>query len=120
MMFPSSATGHPGGPMSVDRNCCCRTIRMRGEARPFWMGGRAQLSKVADGPFPCSLQEAGSSLDDDALPDRVQYDFRRVVQIQFLHEIRAVRFDGGHPEIEQRRDLLVGSTFGEQMQNFFF
>ena len=33
-------------------------------------------------------------LDDDAFPDRVQHDFRGVVQIQLLHEIRAVGLDG--------------------------
>lgn len=32
-------------------------------------------------------------LDDDSLPNSVEDDFRCVVQIEFLHEIRSVGFD---------------------------
>lgn len=82
------------------------------------MGDRVPLSKIRRGALPCS-QEKADVLDDDALADRAQHDFRRVVQLQFLHEIRAVGFDGGQPEIEEGRDLPVRSTFGEQVQDFF-
>ena len=33
-------------------------------------------------------------LDDDSLPNCVEDDFRCVVQIEFLHEIRSVGLDG--------------------------
>jgi hypothetical protein len=33
------------------------------------------------------------TLDDDALPNCVEDDFRCVVQIEFLHEIRSVGLD---------------------------
>ena len=50
----------------------------------FWMGDRVPVSMPVIGPSPVDRRTRDPSprhlgLDDDALPDRVQHDFRRVV-----------------------------------------
>src|SRR5882762_9929080 len=52
----------------------------------------------------------------DAVPDRIAHQARRVMNIELLHELGAVRFDGLRADREPCRDRLGGMTFGDQLQ----
>ena len=56
-------------------------------------------------------------LHDETLAHGIEHDLRRVVQVQLLHQVGPVRLDRRQPEIEQRRHLLVRSSFGEQLED---
>jgi len=47
------------------------------------------------------------TLDNQPLSDCVKNDFRRIVEVEFLHEVGSMGLYRGQPEIQQRRDLLV-------------
>ena len=57
---------------------------------------------------------------NDPLPNGVKDDFRGAVQIQFLHQVHAVGFDGGNPDFEQVGNLFIGAAFGQKMEHFLF
>ena len=50
----------------------------------------------------------------------VEHDFGGVVQIELLHQIRAMGLDRGDADIEQRGDFFVRATFRQQLQDFLF
>jgi hypothetical protein len=56
-------------------------------------------------------------LDDNALADGVEDDFGCVVEVELLHQVRAMGLDRGQPEIQQRGHFLVRSCFREQLED---
>ena len=45
---------------------------------------------------------------DEAFANRIQNQFRQIVNVQFLEDVVAVRLDGGHADVQcVGRDLLV-------------
>src|SRR4030095_12608391 len=56
--------------------------------------------------------------DDDPLANRIEDDFRGVVQVELHHHVRAVRLDRRQAEIQQGGNLLVRSPFRQQLQDF--
>ena len=57
-------------------------------------------------------------LDNDALADGVEDDFGGVVQIELLHQVRAMRLYGREAQLQDRRDFLVRAPLGEQLEDF--
>ena len=65
---------------------------------------------------------------DEAVPNRdsanhasahrVQDDLGRAVQIELLHDPRAMGFDGAETDEEQRCDFLVDLAFGNELKDF--
>src|SRR5882762_5997765 len=53
----------------------------------------------------------------DSMPDRIAHQARRVMNIELLHELGAVRLDGLRADREPCRDRLGGMTFGDQLQH---
>src|SRR5574339_436998 len=68
------------------------------------IGSRGETAGI--GPEPMS--------DDDPLADGVEHDLGGVVQIQLLHQVRAVRLDGREAHVERGGDLLVAVPLGQQ------
>jgi hypothetical protein len=56
-------------------------------------------------------------LPNHTLTNRIQNQLRNRMQIQLLHQISAMRLNRIQTEIENIRDLLVASTFRDQLQN---
>jgi hypothetical protein len=61
---------------------------------------------------------ASRTSNNNPLPDGIEHDLRRVVQVELLHQIGAVGFDGGHADVEQRGDLFIRAAFREELQDF--
>src|SRR5262245_36590098 len=59
-------------------------------------------------------------LSDDFLPNGVEHNLRRVMEIEFLHQVSAMRINCINTHIEDRSDFLVGLSFGEQLKDFLF
>ena len=57
---------------------------------------------------------------DNSLADGIKHDFRRVVQVEFLHEVGPVRLYGVEAEIEYCCRFFVGLTFGNQLKDLLF
>ena len=57
---------------------------------------------------------------NDLLTDGVEYQFRRFVQVELLHDVGAVGLDRVRAQIQQRRDFLVGFSLSQQLQHLFF
>ena len=55
---------------------------------------------------------------DDARADGVAGEAGGVVDVEFLHEMLAMFFDGLGADAEFRRSFLVGLAFGDQLQHF--
>jgi len=55
---------------------------------------------------------------DDARADGVASEPGGVVDVQFLHEMLAVFFDGLDADAEFRCDLLIGPAFGNELEYF--
>ena len=69
---------------------------------------------------PVAGRGPGSGVNDDPFPHGVENDLRRVVKVQFLHQVGAMGLDGREADVEQRRDFLVRASFREQLQDFAF
>ena len=54
-----------------------------------------------------SPQRQLASGDDEFFANCVKDDFRSCVQIEFLHDVGAMRLDGVHTEVQDARDLFV-------------
>src|SRR5674476_974074 len=55
---------------------------------------------------------------NDPLTDCVEDQFRNAVEVEFLQDVSPMSFHRGQADIEEARDFLVGSAFGNQLQNF--
>src|SRR4051794_33055278 len=67
----------------------------------------------------CPTQYTGISTDD-FFPHRVEHDLRRIVQIQLLHQIRAMAVYRVGAELQSIRDLLVRIAFRKQLKHLPF
>ena len=56
-----------------------------------------------------------ASLRNDLLSHCIDHDSRSIVQVQFLHEVGTVRFDGVGADIQDRSHLLVAVAFRKQL-----
>src|SRR5262245_23851728 len=54
---------------------------------------------------------------DDAAADGVAYELRRAVHVQFLEDVRTVRFDGGGAHRQYVRNFLVAVSLGDQLKD---
>ena len=57
---------------------------------------------------------------DEAFADGVLDEFRAVVEVEFLHEVGAVGFDGFDGDDELFGDLAVGEAVGDEGEDFAF
>src|SRR4029077_1800957 len=83
-----------------------RTKRLKRSTERSRTAGRQRLS---------TMSEAGSV--DDLLAHREADDLRRVVEIELLHDVLAVRLDRVDAHREHGRDFLVRLPLGNQLEN---
>ena len=76
----------------------------------------ARAARLPDGSAQItSPQPPVPALTDNALADGIQNDLRPAVQIQLLHDIPAVRLHRVQAQVQQRRDLFVAASLGQQL-----
>ena len=63
-------------------------------------------------------QTCAEALADDFLSNGVEDDFRGIVQIEFLHQMHSMGFDGIRADLEQRGYFFIGVPFGQQLKHF--
>src|SRR5258707_412657 len=57
-------------------------------------------------------------LRNDAFADGVQYEFRRIMQVQFLQNVAAMGLDRVETDVELCGDRFVRLPFGQKLQYF--
>jgi hypothetical protein len=63
---------------------------------------------------------AASRLGNDAVPNGTKHELGRVVQIELLQDVRAVRLHGGWTHAQHLRDLLVAVALRDQLKDLAF
>jgi hypothetical protein len=100
---------------SWDRGCVTRDGMVRASrTRRAWpdadvAGELAESERVRPRP--------GRPLRNDAVSDGVEYQFRRVVQIEFLQNVGSMRFHRSRTHAQEFSDFLVAVTFGNQLED---
>src|ERR1039458_8845509 len=91
------------------RHSCRRPGRRRKEGRDESRPGRQKCLRHGSPEV---------MLGDDALAHGVQDHFRDAAEVEFLHELSAVRLDRVDAQVEQVGDLLAGFALSHQLQDF--
>lgn len=75
-------------------------------------GGRPSGERVESGggKFP--------ELGNHALADRVQNQFWHAVEVQFLHQVATVGFDGVEADLERCGHFLIAFALGDKLPDF--
>src|SRR5689334_7113935 len=66
----------------------------------------------------CAPPPRARRLANNPSSDGIEHDLRGTVEIEFLHDMRAMRFHGAWADVQQRRDLLVRLGFSDQLKDF--
>src|SRR5437667_325648 len=67
-----------------------------------------------------AVNRCGGPSVNDLLPHREAHDLRRVVEVELLHDVLAVRLHRVDAHREDDRDLLVGLALGDELQHLAF
>ena len=113
--IPKSGSWHP--PNSASAPIASIDGILPREVSPSFEDGIPQTERH-ESPRLGRISVKANRLRDDAVTDRVQDKFGRVVQVKLLKDMRAVGLDGGQAHAQQRRDLLVAVAFGDQLKDF--
>jgi len=68
----------------------------------------------------CGVGDDSCGVGDDSCGDRVARQARRVVNMEFVHEVLAVFLHCFDADVEFPCDLFVGVAFGNELQDFNF
>ena len=100
--WPTIICGTKWSPMAVTMSCVSRS----GSKMSFAPLSLRGSTGTAPGRRPRALR-------NDALPNRVQDQFREAVQVQFVLQVPAMSLHCVKTKIQQRGDIFVGFSFGQ-------
>src|SRR5438105_9601976 len=98
--------------------------RIMATVRPFLLDwqvgqqGRTRATGIPRKAFTASRMALSFSLDfDDLVFNSVSYQLAHGMQLEFSHDVCAVRFSGFHADVEDHGNLFAALSFGEELHD---
>lgn len=113
---PIAQASHLGAPRNPAHTATAMPRGRAGTTIPHCFAIRCRAAPMADGAvsnYDTISMSPTATLTNQPFPDGIKNDFSRIMDIQFLHQVGSVAFNGIRTEVEKYRHVFVRFSFSQ-------